>query len=131
MSATPIQRSVDDVTARSGPRMLLDPWLLLATLALVACSLVTIKGATRHDVPGSPLFFFERQVVYAAVGIVLMLAMTRFDYSRLREFKLPVYGLLIGLNLLVLGLGSVARGSRRWIDLPFFQFQPSESARCC
>ncbi len=126
MSATPIQRSVDDVTARSGPRMLLDPWLLLATLALVACSLVTIKGATRHDVPGSPLFFFERQVVYAAVGIVLMLAMTRFDYSRLREFKLPVYGLLIGLNLLVLGLGSVARGSRRWIDLPFFQFQPSE-----
>ena len=26
----------------------------------------------------------------------------------------------------MLGLGSVARGSRRWIDLPFFQFQPSE-----
>ena len=55
-----------------------------------------------------------------------MLLLTRFDYSRLREFKLRIYGLLIGLNLLVLGLGSVARGSRRWIELPFFQFQPSE-----
>jgi rod shape determining protein RodA len=55
-----------------------------------------------------------------------MLLMTRFDYSRLREFKLPIYGALIGLNLLVLGLGSVARGSRRWIDLPFFRAQPSE-----
>ena len=55
-----------------------------------------------------------------------MLLLTRLDYSRLREFKLPIYGLLIALNVLVLGLGSVARGSRRWIDLPFFQFQPSE-----
>ncbi|MBS1870418.1 MAG: rod shape-determining protein RodA [Actinobacteria bacterium] len=128
MSATPtpIQRSVEQITARRGPRLLLDPWLLLATLGLIACSLVTIKGATRNDIPGSPLYFFERQAGYAVVGVLLMLALTRFDYSRLREFKLPVYGALIGLNLLVLGLGSVARGSRRWISLPFFQFQPSE-----
>ena len=127
MSATPIQRSVDEVvrTAR-GPRLLLDPWLLLATFGLILCSLVTLKGATRHDIPGQPLFFFERQAGYAVVGLLLMFALTRFDYSRLREFTLPIYGLLIGLNVLVLGLGSVARGSRRWISLPFFQFQPSE-----
>jgi rod shape determining protein RodA len=123
---TPIQRSVETVTTRRGPRLLLDPWLLLATLALVGCSLVVLKGATRNDVPGAPLYFFERQVGYAVVGLVLMLAIARFDVSRLREFKLPIYGALIGLNLLVLGLGSVARGSRRWISLPFFQFQPSE-----
>jgi rod shape determining protein RodA len=105
VSATPISRSVDEITSRRGPRMLLDPWLLLATLGLIGCSLVTLKGATRHDIPGSPLFFFERQAGYAVVGLVLMFLMTRFDYSRLREFKLPIYGLLIGLNLLVLGLG--------------------------
>jgi rod shape determining protein RodA len=127
MSATPIQRSVDEVVrARAFPRVLLDPWLLLATLALVVCSLVTIKDATRTDMDGSPLWFFDRQLGYAIVGILLMFLVARFDYSRLREAKLAVYGLLIGLNLLVLGLGSVTRGSRRWIDLPFFQFQPSE-----
>jgi rod shape determining protein RodA len=126
VSATPIQRSVETVTTRRGPRLLLDPWLLLATVGLIACSLVTIKGATRNDIPGSPSYFFERQLGYALVGLVLMLALTRLDYSRLREFKLLIYGALIGLNLLVLGLGSVARGSRRWIELPFFRFQPSE-----
>jgi rod shape determining protein RodA len=127
VTATPIQRSVDDVTrTRAVPRVMLDPWLLLATLGLIACSLATLKGATRNDIPGAPLWFFERQLGYALVGLVLMLALTRFDYSRLREFKLPLYGLLIALNMLVLGLGSVARGSRRWIELPFFQFQPSE-----
>lgn len=127
MSTTPIQRSVDDVTrAPRMPRMLLDPWLLFATLALVACSLVTIKGATRNDIAGSPSYFFGRQIGYAVVGLILMFLLTRFDYSRLREFKLGIYGLLVVSILLVLGIGSAARGSRRWIDLPFFQFQPSE-----
>jgi rod shape determining protein RodA len=127
VSTTPIQRSVEDVTrARLRPRMLIDPWLLVATLALVVCSIATLKGATRHDVAGQPLYYVERQIGYAVVGIGLMVLLARFDYSRLREFKLAIYGLLIGLNVLVLGLGSVARGSRRWITLPFFNFQPSE-----
>jgi rod shape determining protein RodA len=127
VSATPIQRSVDDVTRTRGlPRMLLDPWLLVATLGLVVCSLVTIKGATRNDVAGAPLHYFERQLVYALVGLVLMLALTRLDYSRLREFRTPIFALLIGLNVLPLLLAGVTRGARSWIDLPFFRFQPSE-----
>ncbi|HYV15967.1 MAG TPA: rod shape-determining protein RodA [Conexibacter sp.] len=127
MSATPIQRSIDAVTrTRSGPRVLLDPWLLLATLGLVVCSLVTLKGATRHDIAGQPNYFFERQIGYAVVGLLLMALLARFDYSRLREFKLGIYGLLVALNVIVLALGGATRGSRRWIDLPFFQFQPSE-----
>lgn len=126
MSATPIQRSIDAIATRSGPRLLLDPWLLLATLGLVVCSVVTLKGATRNDIAGNSDYFFQRQLGYAVVGLVLMLALTRLDYSRLREFKLPIYGLLIGLNILPLLLAGVTRGARSWIDLPFFRFQPSE-----
>lgn len=127
MSTARITRSVEEVTrGPRGPRILLDPWMLVATLGLVACSLTTIKGATRNDIPGSPFYYFERQAGFAAVGLLLAFGLTRLDYSRLREFKIGIYGLLIGLNVLVLGLGSVSRGSKRWINLPFFQFQPSE-----
>ncbi len=126
MSATPIQRSVDQIATRSGPRMLLDPWLLLATLGLVVCSVVTIKGATRNDIAGNADYYFQRQLGYALVGLLLMALLTRFDYSRLRDFKTPIYGLLIGLNILPLLLAGVTRGARSWIDLPFFRFQPSE-----
>ena len=56
-----------------------------------------------------------------APGFTPPYAIAVVDYSRLREFKLAIYGSLIGLNVLVLGLGSVARGSRRWITLPFFK----------
>jgi rod shape determining protein RodA len=124
---TPIQRSVEAATRGFvRPRLMLDPWLLAATLGLVVCSLVTIKGATRDDIPGSPLYYVERQAAYVAIGLALAVALSRFDYSRLRELKLVLYGALLGLNLLVLALGGATRGSRRWISLPSFQFQPSE-----
>jgi rod shape determining protein RodA len=55
-----------------------------------------------------------------------MLLMTRFDYSRLREWKLGIYGITISLILMTLALGSATRGSKRWIDLPFFKLQSSE-----
>ena len=55
-----------------------------------------------------------------------MLLITRFDYSRLREWKLGIYAFLIGSILLVYAFGFSARGSQRAIALPFFNFQPSE-----
>jgi rod shape determining protein RodA len=50
----------------------------------------------------------------------------RFDYSRLREWKLGVYGFMIGGILLVYAFGFSARGSRRAIQFGFFNFQASE-----
>jgi len=55
-----------------------------------------------------------------------MFLIVRFDYTRFRELKLGLYGTMIGLILLVLAAGGVTRGSRRWIELPFLRFQPSE-----
>jgi rod shape determining protein RodA len=67
-----------------------------------------------------------RQLVYVIVGLVLMFALSRFDYSRLREWKWGVYGFLIGSVLLVYALGFSARGSKRAIEFGFFNFQASE-----
>jgi rod shape determining protein RodA len=104
----------------------LDPLLLLASLGLVACSLVALGGATRNDIPGDPNYYVYRQGIYAAVGVVLMYGVSRIDYSRLRELRYPVYGLMLGLIVVVLAIAGATRGSKAWIELPFFNFQPSE-----
>jgi rod shape determining protein RodA len=127
---TPI-RDVDDVPAAVvarpvGLALPFDPLLLLAVIGLCAASLVTISGATVDDIPGDPHYYVNRQGVYFVVGLVLAVVLARIDYSRLRGTKYFVYGLLIASILAVQSLGTVARGSRRAIDVGFFSFQASE-----
>lgn len=100
--------------------------LLIAAVGLMVCSVVVLSGATKLDVPGSPSFYVTRQAIFAVVGIALMVGLSRLDYTRLREWRAQIYALLIAFNLLVLLIGAAAKGSRRWIDVGFFQIQPSE-----
>jgi rod shape determining protein RodA len=124
---TPIQASAETAaTERTLGLLSFDPLLTLATVALCACSLITLAQGSAHDVPGQPHFYVDRQGIYFGVGLVVMAVLSRIDYSRLRELKLGVYGLLLGSILLVLFLGRAARGSTRAITLPFFSFQASE-----
>ena len=129
MSATTvIQRSGEDAKAEKalGLQLPFDLVLVLATVGLAVCSLLTIAAATETDIPGSPDYFVIRQLVYFIVGGLLAVFLWRTDYSRLRELKYFLYGLLIASILTVIVFGSVARGSRRAVDLPLFSFQASE-----
>ena len=122
MHATPVQDFRE-----TGPRVLrLDPLLLLATLGLVAASVYSVRTGTANDIAGQPNYYMYRQLAYAGVGVALMLLLTRFDYSRLRDWKFGVYGFLIVSILLVYVLGVSARGSKRAIEFGFFNFQASE-----
>jgi rod shape determining protein RodA len=120
-----IQIPEEEAAPRSRPLLLFDPLLLLGAAGLVACSLVTLKGATRNTVHGHPLYYVERQAIYVGVGVLLAIVLARIDYSRLREYRYVFYGLLIALNVIVFGM-PVIRGAHRWIPLPFFQVQSSE-----
>jgi rod shape determining protein RodA len=107
-------------------RLPLDPLLTLAVIGLAVCSIVTLGAATRDLVAGQPHYYVDRQLTYLIVGTVLMVALSRLDYSRLRPLKNAIYGTLIVTILAVLALGHTARGSQRAINLPFFSFQASE-----
>ena len=127
---SPIHRRVDELAEPQRRELNVDPLLALASVALVACSLFLLGHATQDDVPGQPHYFLYRQAAYALVGIVLMVMVSRFDYSRLRELKYGLYTSMLALILLVLVVGTAARGSRRALPLlpgaEFFSFQPSE-----
>jgi rod shape determining protein RodA len=118
-----------DPVAPGPPRPLrlpFDPLLTLAVLGLGACSLVTLRGATRNLVAGNPSYYVDRQAVYLGVGLLGMLVLSRIDYAALRRWRNGVYvGLLLSI-LAVLALGHSARGSQRAINFPLFSFQASE-----
>lgn len=128
VSSEPSARSPRRRDARS-LRLRLDPLLLVAVLGLSACSLLTIDSATVDDIAGRPDYYVDRQAIYIGAGLVLMLIVSHLDYSRLRELKFPVYGLLLGSLAMTLVIATATRGSRAWIDLPFFRLQPSEPGK--
>ncbi len=125
MSVTPIKISEEPARARPMTHLLrIDPWLLFAAIGLSCCSVVVLHALNLPPYVGE----YKRQAEYAALGIVVSLVISRFDYSRLREFRYVIYGLTIFLNVVVFAFsapGGNAGGSQRRIPLPGFTFQSS------
>jgi rod shape determining protein RodA len=107
----------------------LDYLLLLAAGALVAYGLWVLEAVTRNDVPGDPDYYVFRQLVYVAVGALLFAVASAVDPDVYRKFRVPLYVLAIVLLLSVFALAEEVRGSKRWIEIGFFNFQPSELAK--
>jgi rod shape determining protein RodA len=102
-------------------------WILLgATGALVAYGLWAIAGITRHDVSGNANYYVVRQGVYAALGLLGLVVAVFVDPEYYRRYRKQLYVGTLGLMVVVLLAGAVTRGSKRWLDLGFFKFQPSE-----
>jgi rod shape determining protein RodA len=99
-------------------------WLLLAALAATAgFGLWAIDGITMHDAGGSAM---TRQALYVFAGAVLFLGALFVDPDTYRRLRGPIYFGTLGLMVFVLATGAATRGSKRWVDVGFFKFQPSE-----
>jgi rod shape determining protein RodA len=102
-------------------------WLMLGAVAgLVGFGLWAIDGVTRQDIPSDPDYYVTRQAIFALMGTVGLVGVLFIDPSVYQRFRKAIYGLLLGSLLVVMVIGTEVRGSTRWIDLGFFQFQPSE-----
>lgn len=68
----------------------------------------------------------DRQMVRFGVGMVFMLGLALVDVRQLMKWAYPVYGIVFVLLVAVEVRGEIGMGAQRWIDLGFFQLQPSE-----
>ena len=112
----------------------LDLPFLALTLLLVGIGLVMVLSASyasAYYTENDPRLYFNKQAVFALVGIGAMYLVSRFNYQYWRGLSLFV---LIGAIILLLlvkvpGLGVTANGATRWLKFLRIQFQPSEIAK--
>lgn len=71
----------------------------------------------------------SRQVLGVVIGLVVMVTVSLIDYKWVLDFYGLLYLFAIGSLGLVLVAGKTVNGAKRWIDLGFTQFQPSEVAK--
>jgi rod shape determining protein RodA len=102
-------------------------WVLLGAVgALLGYGLWSIGGITAHDITGNPNYYLVRQSLYAVVGCLGLVAVLFIDPDYYRRYRQPIFIGTAGVMLLVLLAGTVSRHSKRWLDIGFFRFQPSE-----
>jgi rod shape determining protein RodA len=102
-------------------------WILLAGVAaLVLVGLWGVAGVTKFDIANDPGYYLNRQILYAAVGCVVLVAAALIDPDVYRRYWRAIFVGTCVVIAFVLLAGHAAHGSTRWINLGFFTFQPSE-----
>ncbi|MFQ6131133.1 MAG: FtsW/RodA/SpoVE family cell cycle protein [Armatimonadota bacterium] len=125
----------DGVRTKLGP---IDETLLLVILALAIAGVILVYTASfpsagrlsAMDGLGDPYLYLKSQLLYGAVGVLLMLGVTRVGPDFLRRCARPFFIVAVALLIAVFTpLGCELGGSRRWLVICGHSFQPSEFAK--
>lgn len=108
------------------------PFFLLL-IVIVSVGLVMLFSASYtysyYNRDGDSTYIFRRQIIFTVLGLVGMYAVSRIRYEYFKYIALIGVVASVGLLLLVLVLPEYKPGFKRWIDLGFTTFQPSEIAK--
>ena len=109
-----------------------DYVLIVTSVLLLVYGILMVYSATLADSAQGVAFFSTfpgHQAIFAVIGLALLLAASVVDFRRLQAFGYVIYAVNLVLLLAVAAIGVRSHGAQRWIDLGFFQFQPSELAK--
>lgn len=113
----------------------LDFILLIVVILLLSLGLIMVLSASSPtslaETGDDSYSYFRKQAIFAVVGIIAMLFISKIDYRFWKKFYKIAYWVSIILLLMVLipGIGVSSGGASRWIKILGIQFQPSELAK--
>lgn len=108
----------------------LDWILILTVFLLTGVGLVLIASATHTEALRTGVnYFVQRQGLFLAVDVLLVILLLRLDYHVLKQVALPLYVITLILLLGVMFFGHSTMGAQRWIRLGPVIFQPSEFSK--
>ena len=112
----------------------IDTTLLAAVLTLLGFGIVMVFSASSVEatvVNHNAYYYLERQMLWAGLGLFLMVVLSRIDYHILLRYAEPIAWGTFALLVLVLvpHIGKDINGARRWLGFGSLLFQPSEMAK--
>jgi rod shape determining protein RodA len=107
--------------------------LVLAILAIVTIGIVNVYSATANipSADGS-IHSYDmalRQFMNLGIGLAVISVVMIFDYRLIERLAYVIYGLNLAALLSVEFVGVMRYGARRWLNLGFMSYQPSETMK--
>jgi rod shape determining protein RodA len=104
-------------------------WVMLLMLLLVGGMALTNLYSSTHIVDKGASSLFYKQLLFFGVGLGLILVVLTLEYQKIARLGYVLYGVILALLTYTLLFVKAIAGSQRWIDLGFFNLQPSEPAK--
>ncbi|HOU92408.1 MAG TPA: FtsW/RodA/SpoVE family cell cycle protein, partial [Polyangiaceae bacterium] len=121
-------RGSDRVSFRSGVQV--DWYLMTGLVAVATMGVVNLYSATSPYIGAGARAgladVYVTQIYWLVVGMLAGILVAAIDYRQYERLAYPTYAVGILTLCLVFVLGADTRGARRWIELGWFNFQPSE-----
>lgn len=111
-----------------------DFQLLILTLLLVGFGLVMVFSASSSFTLASskfgndPLYFMKRQMIWIALGTVVMFTAMNIHYSKFKKWYVPIFIITVIL-LLIVAFSERINGAKSWLSIGKLGIQPTELAK--
>ncbi len=114
--------------AESGPADKMLWWILIILVCFGLVMVYSASAPVAQQETGNPLFFAERQVLYALLGLGVLYYFSRVELEFWERMTFPLMGIsLVALLVVFLPvIGVAVNGSHRWINFLIVRLQPSE-----
>ncbi len=101
-----------------------DFWLFGVVVFLVIFGIAMIRSAVAGSI--TDVAIVNRQIIFAGLGLVVIIAATLIDYHYWASLVRPMYLATLILLLVVFVVGKVSYGAQRWLETGLVDIQPSE-----
>ncbi|MBB5264447.1 cell division protein FtsW [Catenibacillus scindens] len=128
-------RSGGEKRKQGKPERFFDYSLFFVVLFLVCFGLVMIYSTTAYtssvENNGDSFYYVVRQGIFAALGLICAVIISRIDYHFFSRFAFFAYIVMLIIQALTpfIGSGAETHGQSRWIVIGPLQFQPSEISK--
>lgn len=102
--------------------------IILLMLAFGTIMITSASGYTALRESGDPYAYLKKQIMFLVIGGIAMFVLSFLNFNIYKKFAIPILivAFILMLAVMLPGLGYASKGARRWINLGFTTFQPSE-----
>lgn len=106
-----------------------DPLLVILPLVIFAIGMLFLYSASigMSDIKG--INFTIRQATWLVVSMLALILLLNIDLRRILDLSYLFYFIVVLALIAVLLAGGARMGAKRWLDIGWFAFQPSEFAK--